>query len=234
MIHTKIRSLAFSMVVGTSLLAASTAVAAEAAKTEAPKTADARKADNLKSVAKEIDGYVFKFPCAGEMPENPKKGADALSALVPPGGDPKKQDNFSAVKKFGGEKGKRYLVTLRFRGVVEPMMYKDGKKDGDLFYIGGEPNNATYNIYKISISAPESHYFLNRQDAVGHRTFKIDYTKTIEVEGGATVTFFGDGQNGHLISNFDKLVVEGVSPEIKQPFHGQFVQADVVSVEEKK
>ena len=163
-------------------------------------------------------------------PDRPQKGADALSALVPEGGDPKKTDQFTHEKKFGGERGKRYKVTLRFRGVVEPMMYKGGKPDGDLFYVGGEPNNATYNIYQISVSSPESHYYLNRQDAVGHRTFKIDYSKTFEIEGGATVTFHGDGQNGRLISNFDKLVVDGVSPDIKQPFHGQFVQVDVVDV----
>ena len=38
----------------------------------------------------------------------------------------------------------------------------------------------------------------------------------------------------HLISNYDKLVVDGVSPDIKQPFHGQFVQVDVVDVAEAK
>ena len=130
-------------------------------------------------------------------------------------------------------KGKRYKVTLRFRGVVEPMMYKNGKKDGDYFYIGGEPNNATYNIYKITISSPASHYFLNRQDKVGHRIFTIDYTKTIEIDGGATVTFFGDGQNGRLISNFAKLVVPDVPPAPK-PFNGQFVQVNVVDVVEAK
>lgn len=194
----------------------------------------AAKDAGLKALAASIDGYVFKFPCKGEMPEKPKKGADALSALVPEGGDPKKTDNFTETRKFGGEAGKHYLVTLRFRGVVEPMMYKNGRMDGDLFYIGGEPNNGTYNIYKISISSPQSHYFLNRQDAVGHRTFTIDYTKTIEIDGGATVEFFGDGQNGHLISNYDKLTVPDVSPDIKQPFHGQFVQIDVVEVAEKK
>lgn len=192
------------------------------------------KAKDLKSIAAELDGYVFKFPCKGEMPEHPKKGADGESALVPPGADPKKTDNFTAEKKFGGEKGKRYRVALRFRGVVEPMMYKNGKMDGDLFYIGGEPNNATYNIYEIKVSAPESHYFLNRQDKVGHRIFTIDYTKTIEIEGQATVTFYGNGQNGRLITNFDKLVVADVSPRIKQPFNGQFVQVDVVDVAEVK
>jgi hypothetical protein len=105
--------------------------------------------------------------------------------------------------------------------------------DGDYFYIGGEPNNATYNIYKITVSSPASHYYLNRQDKVGHRIFKIDYTKTIDIDGEATVTFFGDGQNGRLISNFAKLVVPDIAPAPK-PFHGQFVQVDVVSVVEAK
>ena len=223
------KTLVLFVIVGLGLLACWFSMAEGPAKSTEPS-----KTLSLKSVAGSIDGYLFKFPCKGEMPENPKKGADAESALVPEGADPKKTDNFTAEKKFGGTKGKRYAVTLRFRGVVEPMMYKDGKQDGELFYIGGKPNNATYNIYKISVSSPESHYFLNRQDNVGHRTFKIDYTKTIEIDGEATVTFFGDGQNGHLISNFDKLVVPEVSPEIKQPFHGQFVQMDVVDVAEAK
>jgi len=218
------RKMLASVVVGMGLLTGLTLLAAEPAKPAA----------DLKAIASAIDGYLFKFPCKGEMPDKPAKGADAESALVPDGADPKKADHYTAEKTFGGAKGKRYLVTLRFRGVVEPMMYKGGKMDGDYFYIGGEPNNATYNIYKISVSSPQQHYFLNRQDAVGHRIFTIDYTKTIEIDGGATVTFFGDGQNGRLISNFDKLTVPEISKEIKQPFHGQFVQVDVVDVTEAK
>jgi hypothetical protein len=189
------------------------------------------KAQAVKTVAAALDGYRFEFPCKLPMPEKPKPGADCVSGLVK--GDPKKTDNFLAVKKFGGSKGKRYRVTLRFRGVVEPMMYRGGKKDGDYFYIGGQPNNATYNIYKIAISSPPSHYFLNRQDKVGHRIFTIDYMKTIDIDGGATVTFSGDGQNGRLISNFAKLVVPGIPPAPK-PFNGQFVQVNVVDVVEAK
>jgi regulation of enolase protein 1 (concanavalin A-like superfamily) len=187
--------------------------------------------DKRESPAAALDGYRFEFPVLGEMPENPKEGADGPSALVK--GDPKTTDNFKAVKKFGGDAGKRYNVTLRFRGVVEPMKYKGGTKDGDYFYIGDEPNNGTYNIYKIAISSPESHFFLNRQDKVGHQIFTIDYQKTIEIEGGATVTLSGDGQNGRLITNFKKLVVPDVAPAPK-PFHGQFVQIDVVDVVEVK
>jgi len=174
-----------------------------------------------------INGFRFEFPCKDPMPENPKEGADGPSGLVT--GDPKLTDNFTVQKQFGGEKGKRYKVTLRFRGVVEPMMYKGGQQVGEYFYIGGEKNNATYNVYQISISSPPAHYFLNRQDKVGHQIFTVDYTQTIEIDGGATVTFHGDGQNGRLITNFKKLVVPGIPPA-PQPFNGQFIQVDVVDV----
>lgn len=188
-------------------------------------------ADDKKSAgpATSIDGYRFEFPCVGTMPDKPKQGAGCESALVD--GDPNTTDNFESVKTFGGEAGKRYKVTLRFRGVVEPMMYKDGEMDGEYFYRGGEPNNATYNIYKIGISSPQSHYFLNRQDKVGHKIFAIDYTKTIEIDAGATITLRGDGQNGKLISNFARHVVADLAPA-PAAFHGQFVQIDVVKVVE--
>lgn len=190
-----------------------------------------KKTDQLNKPGSSIDGYRWEFPCKEALPDNPKKGANCASALVK--GDPMKTDNFTAERAFEGEKGKRYEVTLRFRGVVEPMMYKGGKKDGDYFYIGGEPNNATYNIYKLTISSPQSHYYLNRQDKVGHVIFAIDYTKTIEIDGGAKITFHGNGQNGQLISNFEKLVVPDVAPAPKA-FNGQFIQLNVVKVVEKK
>jgi len=181
------------------------------------------------SPAASLDGYRFEFPCKEPMPENPKEGADGLSGLVK--GDPKTTDNFTVIKQFGGQPGKRYKVTLRFRGVVEPMMYKDGQQVGEYFYIGGEKNNATYNVYQISVSSPKSHYFLNRQDKVGHRIFTIDYTQTIEIDGGAEVVFFGDGQNGRMITNYKKLVVPEIPPA-PAPYNGQFIQIDVLDVRE--
>jgi hypothetical protein len=188
-------------------------------------------ADDLKQVASAIDGYRFEFPCKDPMPENPKPGADGQSALATD--DPKTNDQFTTVKTFGGEPGKRYKVTIRVRGVVEPMMYKDGKMDGDYFYVGGEPNNATYNIYRLTVSSPESHFFFNRQDSVGHRIFTINYTKTIEIDGGATLTFHGNGQNGRMITNFSKLVVPDIAPA-PQPYNGQFIQLNVLDVVEVK
>lgn len=186
-------------------------------------------AADSKSPAASIDGFRFEFPCKDPMPENPKEGADGASGLVT--GDPATTDNFTVKKKFGGEPGKRYKVTLRFRGVVEPMMYKDGEQVGEYFYIGGTKNNATYNIYQISVSSPKSHYFLNRQDSVGHRIFTIDYTQTIEIDGGAEIVFFGDGQNGRMITNYKKLVVPEVAPA-PAPYNGQFIQVNVLEVKE--
>ena len=151
------------------------------------------------------------------------------SALVK--GDPFKTDNFTTTKSFGGDKSKTYKVTLRFRGVVEPMMYKEGKKEGEYLYIGGKPNQGSYNIYKFGVSSPESHYFLNRCDKVGHKIFTIDYTATIEIDGGAKLTLHGDGQNGKMIANFDSLTVKGIEDK---PYNGQFVHVSVVKVEEVK
>ena len=47
------------------------------------------------------------------------------------------------------------------------------------------------------------------------------------------MTLSGDGQNGRLITNFKKLVVPDIAPA-PEPFHGQFVQMDVVKIEEVK
>lgn len=188
-------------------------------------------ADDLKKVAASIDGYRFEFPCKDPMPENPKPGADGISGRAT--NDPATNDKFTDVRKFGGEAGKRYKVTFRVRGVVEPMMYKDGQTVGEYFYIGGAPNNGTYNIYQLTVSSPASHFFFNRQDKVGHRIFTIDYSATIEVEGGATLTFHGNGQNGRMITNFSKLVVPEVPPA-PQPFNGQFIQLDVTDIAEVK
>jgi len=188
-------------------------------------------AEDLKKIAASIDGYRYEFPCKDPMPENPKPGADGISARATD--DPATNDKFTDVRKFGGEPGKRYKVTLRVRGVVEPMMYKDGQMDGDYFYVGGAPNNATYNIYQLTVSSPPSHFFFNRQDKVGQRIFTIDYTATIEIEGGATLTFHGDGQNGRMITNFAKLVVPDVPPA-PQPYNGQFIQLNVTDVAEVK
>ncbi len=217
----------------------SLAIAAEPAKDDSTKESRAKestaKEPAWKSLAgkpaAELDGVRWEFPCKGEMPEKPTEGANCDSAIAT--GDPKTTDNFTTKKIFGGEQGKKYKVTLRFRGVVEPMKYKGGTKEGEYFYIGGEPDDATYNIYQLTVASPQSHYYLNRQDKTGHKIFTIDYTSTIEIDGGSELTIYGNGQNGKMISNFLKLVVPDVAPAPK-PYNGQFIQVNVIDVAEVK
>jgi len=63
------------------------------------------RAEDLKKIAASLDGYRYEFPCKDPMPENPKPGADGISAR--PTDDPATNDKFTDVRKFGGEPGKR-------------------------------------------------------------------------------------------------------------------------------
>ena len=78
-----------------------------------PATSSLR-ADDLKKIAAALDGYRFEFPCKDPMPENPKPGADGISARAT--NDPATNDKFTDVRKFGGTPGKRYKVLLRSSG----------------------------------------------------------------------------------------------------------------------
>jgi len=65
----------------------------------------ASRAEDLKKIAASLDGYRYEFPCKDPMPENPKPGADGISARATD--DPATNDKFTDVRKFGGEPGKR-------------------------------------------------------------------------------------------------------------------------------
>ncbi len=130
-------------------------------------------------------------------------------------------------KMIGGKTTDLYEVELRFRGVVEPMMYKDGQKIGDRFYVGGLPNNPTYNIYAIEVSSPKQVYYLNWANGVGHDTFSINYTAKIKVNGGASIHLLGDGQNDKMIANFKNAMAPDIE-KLPDGNKGQFIQMNVV------
>lgn len=171
-------------------------------------------ADPLAAAAS-IDGFRWEMPCD----EDPGDSDECTSSA-----------RIDETRTIGGSSDTIYQVTIRLRGVVEPMKYRDGTSDGMHFRVGGSPDNATYNIYSITVSDPPEVYYLNDNPEVGHDTFVIDHTKTIPIRGGETVSFLGDGQNGIEIANFKHLVVDDIPPA-PEPFVGQFIQLDVQSVE---
>jgi len=127
-----------------------------------------------------------------------------------------------------------YAVTLRFRGVVEGNMYKDadGMLDAELsaaphFHVGGTVHEH-FQIYSLAVSEPPQIYYLNAfHDLV--KPLPVDYTVTIQVRGGATLTFGLGDTNTACFSNSERFVVPDVLPA-PEPFNGQFIQADVVAV----
>ena len=175
-----------------------------------------QEAGACKDVATSLQGLRWEMPC------KPKHGQVCDAAVHKP----------TKSATLGGDPGTTYDVTLRFRGVVEQEAYKGGTAE-QMWYVGGKPDNGAYNIYELSTSAPDQHFYLNAGESGIHRVWPIDYQKTIKMQGGATVTLMADEQDGALISNIDdkdKPVIIPDVPPAPQPFDGQFIQMDVISV----
>jgi hypothetical protein len=125
-------------------------------------------------------------------------------------------------------------VTLRFRGVIELKTYNGGTQDG-YFLVGGSDNGDGWNVYELDVSDPPGHYFLNAGSSGIYRVWLLDITKTIPVAAGASVTLKADAKDNAIIRNTDgtnPIVVPGVPPA-PEPYNGQFIQMDVISVVEQ-
>jgi hypothetical protein len=166
-----------------------------------------------------LDGLRWTLPCSNngngycDTPQN-----DAKSATL------------------SGNAGAIYDVALRFRGVVEPKTYLYGSADG-YWQTGGIPNEDLYNVYKLEIAAPAQTYYLNAGSSGLGYCVPIDYTKTVQVQAGTTVSLTADSIDAAEVDNHDDaysapIVVPGIPPA-PAAYDGQFIQMDVVSVTER-
>jgi hypothetical protein len=178
------------------------------------------------AIAAELSGFRLECPCIDANHFGPEKQDNCDSA---PAVDRQKHD-----KKLGGEPSQIYDVGLRVRGNTEPNTYVGGKLEQGRFYVGGKTSTPGYTAYMMTVSDPPQTYFFNYNATTGHLHFLLDYQVSVPMRGGATVTFEVNGgssvPDGHGVSNRERLVVPGVPPA-PDPFNGQFVQVDVVSVE---
>jgi len=167
------------------------------------------------------DGALLTYPCAPGSTNNYDCGNSPCSGNA---------NTTTKMWKMNGTEGTVYDVTFRVRGVVEVINYLEGMRDSgntsivnnkDLFYRGGRGLNSgetgvDYNQYKLTISPAAASdtakgvYFLNSVDAsqspkvskvTEHLTFPIDYTKTIQIPGGSTVTLSVYDSNCRLVQN---------------------------------
>lgn len=161
-----------------------------------------------------LDGARSELPCGIYTAPYACDAAQATSTVV-----------------LGGPTDAHYSVTLRVRGVVEKNGYVSGSNQGAV-YVGGVPDNNGWNVHRIDVSSPAQHFFLNPGGAGTLHCFAIDYTTTIEMDGGATITLRSDGMDGQQVANVDDSGIPIVVPSIPPApaaYEGQFYQLNVVS-----
>jgi hypothetical protein len=183
----------------------------------------------LLAIASAFDQFRFECPCIDANHFGPNKGENCDNAAT--------VDRQTFSKKLAGDSNVVYDVKLRVRGNTEPNTYVKGKLDPNLrFYVGGETSTPGYTAYMLTVADPQQVYFFNYNASTSHIHFLLDYEVTIAMRGGTMLTFEVNGgksvPDGHGVSNHDKLVVPGISPA-PDPYNGQLVQFDVVSVQQR-
>ncbi len=147
---------------------------------------------------------------------------------------------------LGGAPGQAYAVTLHFRGVVEMKTYAGGEAgapqtagaeglaNAQFFVSGGADNGDSANLYELQVSDPPSVYFLNSAVTYGGNVWWLDYSVTIPMKAGATITMTANAVDSREVANVNgvdggPVLVPGVPP-YPRGYDGQFIQMDVVSV----
>lgn len=177
--------------------------------------------DDNSVIAGQLDGLRWELPCT-------EPGPSSVNCATP--------ESDIETNVITGTAGARYQVTLHFRGVVEQKTYTNTTATDGLWAEGGTPDPGTFNIYKLQISAPDQTYYLNNGSSGIDNCFLVDITKTVAIDTGATVTLDASAGGDALeTKNVDPqgspIVVPGVPPD-PDPYDGQFIQMDVVSVTE--
>lgn len=219
------------------------------------------------SIVSLLDGALLTMPCNGATLTGyscVNVGCGATGGIAT-----------AKVFPIGGMANTIYEVTFRVRGVVEGYLYQGGTRDQgmasptsnpDFFHRGGQllaegVDGATYNSYQLDVAPTvpgmPATYYLNSiplspvDPSVEHLTFPIDYTKTIRVRGGGSVTFRSADNDCRMIMNCGPtkttmcaaprtVSLAGASPappaSFVQPFrntddaYGQWMFIDVTSV----
>jgi hypothetical protein len=122
---------------------------------------------------------------------------------------------------MGGAPGESFDVDLRFVGVVEQKSYTGGSNDSLYWQVGGSPVADSYNVYALTISSPPQTFYINRGTSGLLVCFAIDYTQTVTINAGATVTLSCTTMDNREVRH--TISVSGVS-DPTQPYVGQWVR----------
>ncbi len=162
---------------------------------------------------------------------------DKCTAQYPPQPDTCLHDR-SHEQSFtiGGKSGTVYDVTLRIRGIFEPITITGGDMpdpEHPYLKVGGTVSTPDWSQWRIEVSEPKQTYWLNHYPSVGHKIYKEDFEATIPVAAGSTVVIrVTDGNdrqidNGKIAPDRQQLIA-GVADN---PLPGQMLRLDIVQVE---
>lgn len=140
---------------------------------------------------------------------------------------------------LAGTAGRTYALLVRVRGVVEQKKY-DGAAPGLASGTGAEgfveiakENRGAWNQIALEVDAPHRLLALNAGEETVLRAFAVDYTTTLVVKARAKLFLSMDSTDSSQVRNHDAdnrpIVVPVIEPA-PEPFDGQFVQLDVLSV----
>ncbi len=183
--------------------------------------------DSCVEVAGRLDGLRWELPCSTIDPNFPEYICSSDSDV-------------HLTERLSGVPGALYDVRVRVRGVVETRAYTGGTTVAPFVMQGGTStvlpvSSDAWNIYRLDVSSPADHWFLNVGASGEYLCHLVDSTFTIRAQAKATFVLLATTVDDRrsLIRNRGPdggvLVAPGVPPA-PSPFDGQFLQLDVLSV----
>jgi hypothetical protein len=127
-----------------------------------------------------------------------------------------------------------HICRLHVRGVVEVSTYEGGLITGYLS-TGGIPNTRDWNIYELDVNDPPQTYYLNAGVSGLYNVYVLNYTFNIQITNGSVITLRADSVDSKEITNQQHLSAPNDDPShpiaVKQPYYGQFIQVDAISIQ---
>lgn len=158
-----------------------------------------------------LDGFLFEAPCSDA-------GTDYDCANSECTVENQRTDDIDF--PIGGDPGTVYAVEFRVRGVVEARNYSNCSRDagdtmdaseqgGDFWCSGGSPGAVSdYNEYTLEVTDGQvdgqpTFYAFNARNGTSHEheSWALDYTKTVQVQGGGNLHFRQYDSNCRQIKN---------------------------------
>ncbi|HEY7372757.1 MAG TPA: hypothetical protein VIF57_11395 [Polyangia bacterium] len=180
----------------------------------------------LLDVARALDGQMFMAPCLRDTQAAVCATVSGTCPMVNNADLPLRGVLMTdKTITLGGTPGTSYTITLHVQGEVEAKQYVATmdldsvllSPQANGFSVGGSPTQANaYGVYMLRVTNPgattSTDYFLNSLTPPGvsnHTTYGVDYTATIQAQGGATVRLVASDGNCSQIKNCGPMENDG-------------------------